>query len=343
MNLSKRFLIVFLLFAFLVVVFLWRQRSASTYRGPAQSLTPVSLAFDWTPNTNHTGIYVALAQKLYEEEGIELKILPYSDSVSPDVLVNAGQVDVGISSTESITVDAASEAPVVSIAAIIAHNTSALAVLKSSGISRPAQLEGKIYGGYGAPFEEPVISTIIKNDGGTGAFKNVTLGVEAIEALKSKRVDFAWIFLGWQGVEAKREGLPIVTFPIDAYGIPDYSTPNIITSAETLEKKKDLLKRFMRATARGYEYARTHPRESAQMLIDAVPPGTFPDTGLVFESQEYLSPRYADQGEKWGVQSPESWHDYPKFMLDNKSVFDAEGSPVTAIDFDSLYTNELLE
>ena len=97
MNLSKRFLIVFLLFAFLVVVFLWRQRSASTYRGPAQSLTPVSLAFDWTPNTNHTGIYVALAQKWYEEEGIELKILPYSDSVSPDVLVNAGQVDVGIS------------------------------------------------------------------------------------------------------------------------------------------------------------------------------------------------------------------------------------------------------
>ena len=79
------------------------------------------------------------------------------------------------------------------------------------------------------------------------------------------------------------------------------------------------------------------------MLIDSVPPGTFPDTGLVFESQEYLSPRYADQGKKWGLQTPESWHDYPKFMLDNKSVFDAEGRPVTAIDFAGLYTNELLE
>lgn len=342
MNFPKRFLILFALCAFLVVAWAW-QKDASFSRGQANSLTPVSLAFDWTPNTNHTGIYVALSQKWYEEEGIELKILPYSDAVSPDVLVHAGKVDVGISSTEAITADAASGAPVVSIAAIIAHNTSALAVLQSSGISRPAQLEGKVYGGYGASFEEPVIGTIIKSDGGTGAFKNVTLGVEALEALKSKRIDFSWIFLAWQGVEAGREGLEIVTFPIGSYGIPDYSTPNLITSPETLEKKRDLLKKFMRATARGYEYARTHPRESAQILIDAVPPGTFPDTGLVFESQEYLSPRYADQGKKWGLQTPESWRAYPKFMLDNKSVFDAEGKPVTTIDFDALYTNGLLE
>src|SRR3989338_7750058 len=122
-----------------------------------KNLTPLSLAFDWTPNTNHTGIYVALANDWYAEEGIELKILPYSGTVSTDVVVNAGTVDLGISSTEAITADAAAGAPVVSIAAILAHNTSSLAVVKDSGITHPSELDGKIYGGYGASFEEPVI------------------------------------------------------------------------------------------------------------------------------------------------------------------------------------------
>ena len=59
----------------------------------------------------------------------------------------------------------------------------------------------------------------------------------------------------------------------------------------------------MTATACGYEYGRTHARESAQMLIDEpnrAAPGTFLDTGLVFASQAFLSPRYGDPGRKWG-------------------------------------------
>src|SRR3990167_7551142 len=320
------FFLFFILFGVTVVAGSFSLLKPSSPSGGKDILTPLSLAFDWTPNTNHTGIYVALEKNWYAEEGIDHKLIPYSGTVATDVVVNAGTVDLGVSSTEAITADAAAGAPLGSAAAIIAHNTSSLAVLKDSGIMRPVQLEGKIYGGYGAPYEEPVVGTMIKTDGGTGAFKNVTLNVDPLEALRSKRIDFSWIFDAWQGIEAKRSGLALTTFPINKFGIPDYSTPDIITSPDTLKEKKDALKKFMRATARGYEYARTHPRESAQMLIDQVPPGTFPDEGLVFESQEYLSPRYADQGKKWGVQTPESWHDYPKFMLDNKSVFDAEGS-----------------
>ena len=72
--------------------------------------------------------------------------------------------------------------------------------MKDPSVRGPAELEGKIYGGYGAPFEEPVVGTMIKTDGGTGAFKNVTLNVDPLEALRSKRIDFSWIFDAWQGV-----------------------------------------------------------------------------------------------------------------------------------------------
>ena len=146
-------------------------------------------------------------------------------------------------------------------------------------------------------------------------------------------------FIAW----AKREGFELITFPIAEYGIPDYSTPNIITSPQTLATKKELLKKFMRATARGYEFARENPEKAARMLIAATPRGTFPDEGLVFASQAYLSPRYADEGVPWGVQSESSWRWYPAFMLDNEAVFDASGDPVSELDLDALYTNELFE
>jgi ABC-type nitrate/sulfonate/bicarbonate transport system substrate-binding protein len=307
-----------------------------------RKLTKMSLALDWTPNTNHTGIYVALEKGWYRQQGIDLQILPYSANVSPDTLVSSGRADVGISSTESIVADKATGQPVVSIAAILQHNTSALVTLASSGLNRPRDLDGKIYGGFGAPYEPAVVGAIIKKDGGKGTFKNVTLSVNAMDALKSHRIDFVWVFEGVEGVEAQREGVKLNVFPITNYGIPDYYTPNLITGPAQIKREPDLLKRFMAATAQGYEYARTHVDESAQMLIDGAGKSVFPDPGFVMASQQFNSAHYADPGRKWGLQDAASWHGYPTFMLNAGAVTDSAGKPVKSMDFDSLYTNEFL-
>ncbi|MDQ3328309.1 MAG: ABC transporter substrate-binding protein, partial [Chloroflexota bacterium] len=129
----------------------------------------LTLALDWTPNTNHTGIYVAQQKGWYEEAGVDLKILPYADGTTTDVLVSNGKADFGISSEESVVLARAAGQDVVSVAAVMQKNTSALVTLKSSGIDRPKALTGKRYAGFGAPFEEPVISTMIEHDGGGGA------------------------------------------------------------------------------------------------------------------------------------------------------------------------------
>jgi ABC-type nitrate/sulfonate/bicarbonate transport system substrate-binding protein len=339
-----------LLVIVIVTAYVLQQHASSTaanpqgsptaaYTGPVETVT---LALDWTPNTNHTGIYVAQEKDWYRQEGIDLKLLPYSDNASPDTLVSTGKADVGISSTEGIVADAAVGQPVVSIAAIIQHNTSALVTLASSGLTRPGLLDGKIYGGFGAPYEDAVVGEIIKKDGGKGVFKSVKLSVDAMDALKAHRVDFVWIFEGWEGIQAAREGVKLNTFYITDYGVPDYYTPNIITSPTEIKQKADVLHRFMKATARGYEYARTHPQDSAQALLALAPPGTFPDTGLVTASQEYLSPRYADPGRKWGLQDAAAWHGYPQFILNSGGVQDAAGKPVKSLNLDALYTNEFL-
>src|SRR5437660_11690960 len=218
----------------------------------SQQLTPMTLALDWTPNTNHTGIYVALAKNWYRDQRIDLKLLPYSSSVTPDTLVANGKADVGIGFTEGVVADAAVNQPVVSIAAIIQHNTSALVTLADSGITRPRDLSGKVYGGFGAPYESAVVGEIIKQDGGTGQFKNVTLNVDAMQALESRRIDFVWVFEGWEVIQAQRAGVKLHIFPITNYGVADYYTPNIITSPNEIKQKPDLLRRFIAATAKGY-------------------------------------------------------------------------------------------
>ena len=238
--------------------------------------------------------------------------------------------------------DAATGQPVVSIAAIIQHNTSALVTLASSGLNRPRDLDGKVYGGFGAPYEAPVVGEIIQHDGGTGHFKNVTLGVDAMQALESHQVDFVWVFEGWEVIQAERQGVKLNVFPITDYGVPDYYTPNIITSPNEIQQKSALLHRFMAATSKGYDYARSNPQASAQILIKSVTPGTFPDTGLVVASQQFLSPRYVDANRKWGWQDASAWHGYPQFMLNSNGILDAAGKPVHKMNFDTLYTNQFL-
>ncbi len=326
----------------IVGAFLFYQRSTApvpTVQGP-QKLTTMTLALDWTPNTNHTGIYVALAKGWYRAEGIDLKLLPYSSSVSPDVLVSSGKADVGISATEGVVADAAVGQPVVSIAAIIQHNTSALVTLASSGLTRPSMLDGKTYGAFGAPYENGVVGGIIKQDGGKGVFKSVTLSVDAMQALESHRIDFVWVFEGWEVIQAQRAGVKLNVFPITSYGVADYYTPTIVTSPAEMKLKPNLIHRFMLATERGYEYARAHAQESAQILLVEAPKGTFPDPGLVMASQQWLSPRYADPGRKWGWQDAADWHGYPQFILNSNGVDDASGKPVHSVNFDALYTNQ---
>src|SRR5258707_2798295 len=352
-----------LLIIVVVAAFLWQQRAVgsgtqstqhpvpSTFSSqcaalskttPPQQLTTMSLALDWTPNTNHTGIYVALNQHWYQAEGINLQLLPYSTNVSPDVLVSSGKANVGISATEGIVSDAAAGQPVVSLAAIIQHNTSALVTLASSGLTRPRDLDGKVYGGFGAPYESAVVGESIQKDGGKGQFKNVTLDVDAMQALESHRIDFVWVFEGWEVIQAQRAGVKLNVFPITNYGVADYYTPTIITSPAEIKQKPDLLRRFMAATERGYEYARTHEQESAQILLKEAPKGTFPDPELVMASQQFLSPRYADTGRKWGMQDAVAWQDYPQFILNSSGIDDASGKPVHNMNFDALYTNQFL-
>lgn len=315
--------------------------STSSYTG---KLAKVTLALDFAPNTNHTGIYVAQQKGWYRDNGIDLTILPLGQT-APEQLVEAHQADFAISYTEAVTVERGKGQPLVSLAAIIQHNTSALVSLKSSGLDSMAKLAGKTYAGFYAPsYEKPVISLALACGGASNSnFNDVDTSVDAIQALKSGKFDFAWIFTGWEGVEAQRAGVALNTFPITDYCIPDYYTPVIVTNDSLIKQQPDVIKRFMKATAAGYAYAIQHPKEAADLLIQGAPKGSFDDNQLVYDSQNYLSPRYAQDAKCWGYQTLEKWTNYPRFMYNHGAILDANSNPLkTEPDYASAFTNQFL-
>jgi ABC-type nitrate/sulfonate/bicarbonate transport system substrate-binding protein len=304
----------------------------------------VTIALDWVPNTNHTGVFVAKQKGWYDEEKLNVRILPYSEGSTPDVQVAAGKADFGFSFQEAVTQARAAGQPVVSVAAVIQKNSSALVTLKDSGLDRPSKLNGKRYAGFGAPFEEPVINAMLTCDGvAAPRFENVTANTFGFQALQAKQADFVWIFMGWEGIAAARQDVGLNAFPPTSFCIPNYYTPVIITNESMTREKADIVRRFMRATARGYELAIADPDQAADLLIKAAPRGSFPDAALVQESARFLAPKYKEGKARWGEQDLAVWTEYPRFMIKSGRLQDANGRTVTAdLDYAAFFTNDFL-
>jgi ABC-type nitrate/sulfonate/bicarbonate transport system substrate-binding protein len=294
----------------------------------------VTVVLDWFPNTNHTGLYVAQTKNYFKKQGLDVKIIQPGDNITAEQLVASGKADFGVSYQENVTMARVNNIPIVSIGAIIQHNTSAFASLAKDHIKTPKDFEGKRYGGWGGPAEEATIKSIMeKYHADYSKVKNITLGETDFFKSIGRDADFEWIYYGWDGIQAKRKGIKINTIYLkDLNPALDYYSPVIITSEKHVNQDKDLVKRFMKATSQGYGYAIAHPKQAADILIKDVPDS---NKGLVQDSQKWLSKQYQDDAKEWGIQKQSVWENYMNFLYEHKVI-------KKKIDVKSAYTNEFL-
>lgn len=316
---------------------------ASKPGAEAQTET-VSFALDWTPNTNHIGVYVAEKFGYYRDAGIEPKILPFAAS-GPEALINNGTADFGISGQPTVSMSRAAGSRMVSVLAVVQKETGSLiAAGDRDDIERPRDLDGKTYGGFGVPWATEAVRHMIRADGGEGKFENATLNTAAYEALEAGRVDFSQDIQTWEGINAELEGKPFKRWQYADYGIPPAHTTVIAANERYLAENEELAKRFVAATQRGYEYAADHPREAAKILIDANP-GVFENPELVYRSATVLARDSYLKGPdgEVGVNQPELWDDFGAFLFEKGLLVDADGERVTSEpDWATAYTNDYL-
>jgi ABC-type nitrate/sulfonate/bicarbonate transport system substrate-binding protein len=306
----------------------------------------VTVQLDWTPNTNHIGVYVALAKGWYDEEGIDVDILPYADA-NPDTIVANGNADLGFSFPANIIFSRAQDLTLYRVAAVLQRNPTELAVLDSSTIRRPRDFDGRTYAGFGLPYEEPQIKTVVVADGGRGDFETATLSTAAYEALYEKRADFTEIFTTWEGIEAELRGIKLRTFRYSDFGVPDFPGVVLVANWESLRgEKADQIAQFLQVTRRGYEYAAQNPDEAAREFMDYLPDGSFPNPDLVIQSTRKLATYFVEPGERWGQQDSAQYRAYVGWMISKDLVRDFRGNPVRTeadVPGGTLFRNELLD
>ncbi len=311
---------------------------------PRPAAATVRLALDWTPNTDHTGFYVAQARGWYADEAIDLQILPYSGA-TPESIVSAGQAECGISFEDSMTFAVAAGAKLTSVMAILQHNAQEIAVLAGSGIGRPRDLDGKLYAGFGYPNEVPTLQAVIRSDGGRGDFRVATLNGAAYEALYQKKADFVITFTAWEGIEAADRGIALRYFPFTDYGFPDFYQVILACNSDWLAKEPDVARRFVAATVRGFRFAQDDPDAAAADLI-AQNPGVFKaDAGLPLESARFLAQKgyYVDASGNVGRQTLDMWTAYPRFLYEHRLLTGPDGKPLARPpDYGALFTNDFL-
>lgn len=235
----------------------------------AQNRTALTVALDWTPNTNHIGLYVARANGFYAQAGLDVEILPYGDT-SAGALISNGVADFGVSSAIGFFTQRAAGADLKAVYAVVQSETGRLVCRADrQDIQRPRDLDGKTYGGFGSNWESALISTLIRNDGGEGRFETVTLGTSAYEALANGAVDFTLEVSTWEGVKAELEGRKQRAFRYADFGVPDQHTTFLASSAAVLAAKPDAARAFVQASRCGYAFAVENPAEAASILVEA--------------------------------------------------------------------------
>jgi ABC-type nitrate/sulfonate/bicarbonate transport system substrate-binding protein len=228
----------------------------------------ITVALDWTVNTNHIGLFVARDKGFYQEAGLAVDILPYGET-GAGTLVSNRIADFGIAGAGFFTQRAAG-ADLKAVYAVVQAETGRLVFNAArTDINSPRDLDGLTYGGFGSAWENTLISTMIRHDGGKGEVKTVTLGTSAYEALASGSVDFTLEVATWEGVKAELEGVKQRTFRYADYGVPDEHTTFIVSSDAYLSANPRPAAAFVAATRRGYQFAVDHPDEAAALLIAA--------------------------------------------------------------------------
>jgi ABC-type nitrate/sulfonate/bicarbonate transport system substrate-binding protein len=296
----------------------------------------VTLMLDWVPNVNHTGLFVAQKNGYFAEQGLEVNIVQPGE-VYAEQAVASGAADFGVSFQEQVTLARANDGvPLVSLAAIIQHNTSGFAARGDQPNTSPADWAGLRYGSFGSPFESPTLKALMACAGGDfGQLQIVETGTsDPLILLNEKQIDLAWIFFGTQGVTAEQQGVRLNVVMMDEHFdcIPDYYTPILITSEKLIAAHPEVARKFIAAVARGYRFAIQQPDEAATILHEFAPES---DLATLKASQNWLSPRYQARAARWGEQQDSVWANYAAWMQ-------AQGLITQPLDARQAFTNEFL-
>lgn len=317
--------------------------------GNSDGDSSISFMLDWTPNTNHIGLYVAQKLGYFDDEGVDVTILPTAQA-GAETSVENGVADVGFTTLSNVAAFNAQGANLKMVFDLTQQPVARWCALATrTDISTPKDFDGKTFVSFGSAEQTAVLRQMIRTAGGTGDFETATAGTNTFQALTNGQGDFGGFYATWENVESELHGPALHCFVASDWGVP--GNPDQLGFAVNAAWLKDAshgdtLRRFLAAVRRGYNYALANPDEAADILVDQAGEAQL-DPELTHASMQEIV-----DGNYWTTDDPtavpgtvnlEAAQAYIDFLYENGTYTDADGSPLPAApQAADLATNEYL-
>jgi putative hydroxymethylpyrimidine transport system substrate-binding protein len=301
----------------------------------SQELTKVSIALDWFPWSNHSGLFIAQERGYFAEQGLEVSIYVPGDPATVLQTVAAGRDDFGISYQPELLIAREKGIKAVSIMAMVQHPLNSVMALKESGIVEPKDLKGKKVGSPGLPSDEFLIDTMLRHQGLTiSDVEMVNVGFDLVPALISKNVD-AIVGAYWvhESISATNQGFELNIMRMEENGVPDFYELVVVASEEKIASEPKVVEGFVRAVTRGYQDAIADPLDAVALLKSVKP-----ETNLEIENPgvKLLAPLWSADNGVFGWQEQARWTKFAEWLV-------STGRLSSTADATSAFTNEFVE
>jgi len=245
------------------------------FAAPAFAQDAVTLQLKWVTQAQFAGYYVALENGYYEEENLDVTILPGGPDVAPPQVLAGGGADVMVDWMPSALAVREGGLPVVNIAQPFASGGLMLACWKDTGIEGPEDFAGRTIGVWFGGNEYPLFSWMsqlgIATDGSEGGVTILRQGFN-VDPLIQRQADCISVMSYneyWQVIDAGVTPEEIVTFSYSDFNV-DVLEDGLWVKEESLEDPAfvDRMARFVRASMRGWKWAEENPSEAAMIVLE---------------------------------------------------------------------------
>lgn len=246
--------------------------------------TAVSFQTSWIPMVQFGGSYLAEDSGYYEEEGLDVTILPGGPEVDGTALVAAGTVDIGVSNADAVARANEAGADLVIIAAGFQKNPLALLSLASDPIADPEAMYGKK---IGIPAGDTATHDALVefNELDSSQIEQVPAGFD-VAPLLSGEVDGLYVFYTEQPIALEEAGEAGETFLLADYGLDFFAQVYFVTR-DTFENDKETITSFLTAEIKGWQDFVADPSPAVDLAINEYAK----DSGLTESQQTKQSER----------------------------------------------------
>jgi NitT/TauT family transport system substrate-binding protein len=243
--------------------------------GGALAADDVSLQLKWVTQAQFAGYYVALENGYYDDEDLNVTILPGGPDVAPVQVLMGGGADVMIDWMPSALAAREQGAPVVNIAQPFKSSGMMLTCRKDSGITSPDDFPGKTLGVWFFGNEYPFLSWMsalgIDTDGGEGGVTVLKQGFNVDPILQGQAECVSTMTYNeyWQIIDAGLTPDDLVTFKYEDQGVATLED-GLYVIEERLQDADfvDQMTRFVRASMKGWKWAEENPEDAAMIVLD---------------------------------------------------------------------------